>query len=174
MHVYSLNAPVPAEVSRLASGLARELPLADVRTRHSVVVKRLTDPDARGGGSAFARGGLPRRAREALREMRAPAFEARVERIDCFQQPTTGHRPVVYLAVESPGIHEIHDRLCETFPALEGLGGESYDPHVTIARGEGVTELVGRDIEPVTWTVDRLEIWNNEHRETVETISLPA
>ncbi|MFB6170169.1 MAG: 2'-5' RNA ligase family protein [Haloarculaceae archaeon] len=168
--MYSLNAPVPPEVSRLAAGLARELPLADVRTRHSIVVKRLSSPR----DDPVASGTPPRRAREALREIGAPAVEARVGRVECFQQPTSGDRPVAYLAVESPGIRMLHERLCETFPALEGLGGEAYIPHVTIARGEGVADLMGREVEPVTWTVDRLEIWDNDYRETVGAVSLPA
>ena len=50
--MYSLNAPVPAPVARLASGLAADLLDASVRQRHTLVVKRLGEDDP--GGLADA------------------------------------------------------------------------------------------------------------------------
>lgn len=161
--MYSLNAPVPSAVGRLASGLASELRGVDARTRHTLVVKRLGDGD---------RSTVARRAREALAG--APACEARVTGLDAFENPPAGRAPVVYLDVESPGLVRIHERLCEAFEPVEGLEGDEYVPHVTVARGSDARRLLDREVEPVTWTVDRLELWNATYRETVESVALPA
>lgn len=160
--MYSLNAPVPAPVARLASGLATDLRDADVRTRHTLVVKRLGDGD---------RSTVATRVRHGLTG--ASTCTARVASLDCFDQPT-GRAPVVYLAVESPGLVEIHERLCEHFQPVTGFEGEDYDPHVTIARGGDARRLLDTEIEPIRWTVDRLEIWDSAARETVERVALPA
>lgn len=161
--MYSLNAPVPPAVARLASGLAADLWTADARTRHTLLVKRL-------GDGRFTE--TARRAREALAG--APACEARVAGVGCFEAPPDGRGPVAYLAVESPGLVAIHDRLCRAFESVEGLEGDDYVPHVTIARRGDALRLAGREVEPVTWTVDRLEFWDADHREVVESVSLPA
>jgi len=161
--VYSLNAPVPSAVARLASGLAAGLHDADVRTRHTLVVKRLGNGD---------RATVAGRVREALAG--APACEARVTGLDAFDDPTAGRAPVVYLAVESPGLVRVHERLCEAFDRVAGLEGEAYVPHVTVARGGDARRLLDREVEPVTWTVDRLELWDPAYRETVESVALPA
>lgn len=159
--VYSLNAPVPPAVARLASGLASQLRTADARTRHTLMVKRL-------GDGRFAE--TAQRAREALAG--APACEARVTGVGCFETPPDGRGPVVYLAVESPGLLVIHTRLCEAFDPVEGVEGDEYVPHITIARRGDAPRLAGREVEPVTWTVDRLEFWDADHREVVESVSL--
>ncbi len=167
---YSLNAPVPAGVARLAAGLASECRTADVRTKHSMVVKRLPEdagPNRRPNVRAFAR-----RAREALAGL-AP-FAVRVTGVESFDRPTSGTGPVVYLAVESPGMEEAHRRLCEVFEPLPGLEGEDYVPHVTIARRGDADRLVGREVDPVEWTVERLVVWDAHRRLEVETVSLPA
>ena len=177
MSTYSLNAPVPASVARLAAGLASECRTADVRTKHSMVVKRLPEGAGRAGGGhpgghepnvrAFAR-----EAREALAGL-AP-FAVRVTGVGSFDRPTSGTGPVVYLAVESPGMREAHRRLCERFDPLPGLEGEDYVPHVTIARRGDADRLVGREVDPVEWTVERLVVWDAHRRLEVETVSLPT
>lgn len=163
--MYSVNVPVPDEVARLATGLATTCLTADARTRHSLVCKRL-DGDER----AYPR--LARRVREALDG--APAFAARVTGVDSFDRPTAGRAPVAYLAVESPGLWSVHRDLCAAFDAKPRLEGDDYTPHVTIARGGDAGQLVGRDVDPVEWDVTRLELWDDRHREVVESVSLPA
>lgn len=160
--MYSLNAPVPSAVGRLASSLAAQLHDSDVRTRHTLVVKRL------GGGD---RATVADAARTAMAG--APACEARVGGLDVFENPA-GRAPVVYLAVESPGLVQIHEQLCDAFEPVSGLEGDDYDPHVTIARGGDARRLLDREIDPVRWTVDRLELWDATARESVESIALPA
>jgi 2'-5' RNA ligase len=173
--VFSLNVPVPGSVARIASELRPALAGAGVdrfRDRHSLVVKRFEDEEENGWS-------LPR-LRERLRPVLrgSPAFEARVTRADVFETPPRGPGPVVYLAVESPGLGALHDRLVDAFGAVDGLEGDDYAPHVTLGRGgtfdaDALATLSGR-VEPVTWTVSELVVHDARHRETVSRLSLPA
>ncbi|MFB6130294.1 MAG: 2'-5' RNA ligase family protein [Salinigranum sp.] len=165
--MYSLNVPVPGRVERLASDLLPRLsPFERVRERHTLVAKRFEESNLD-------------RLRERLRGPLAgqPAFEARVTGVDYFDLPARGAGPVVYLAVESPGLGALHERLVDAFGAVEGIEGPEYVPHVTLARGGSLSDaerLAGLDVERVTWTVSRLALWSAEYREAVETIALPA
>jgi hypothetical protein len=182
--VYSLNVPVPSGVARLASDLARELPGARPRRRgeHTLVCKRLDAGGSPGGptGRDVGRGHdtagrLDTRVREALAG--TPPFAARVVGVDQFREAVTGPSPVVYLAVESPGLRELHERACETFDPVEGLEGDDYTPHVTVARGgspAAVEAVCERSVDPVEWTVDELQVYDAEHAQPVSTLSLPA
>jgi 2'-5' RNA ligase len=170
--VYSLNAPVPGEVERLASELFPSLTAFEqVRERHALLVKRLGDvPAARVG---------PDRLAERLRPVVSgtPAFEARISGIDYFAEPPLGSAPVVYLAVECPELRRLHRRLVAEFGAVEDLEGESYVPHLTLARGGAVDAAAGlaeTDIESITWTMSELWLWNQEFRESVRRIQLSA
>lgn len=167
---FSLNAPVPGRVSRLAADLEPSLsPFESIRDRHSLVVKRL------GRGE---HGRLTKRARRALSGT-AP-IEARVAGVGVFEEPTAGSAPVVYLAVESPGLVDLHRRLCETFDPVAGIEADDYVPHVTLARGGGVEaqaaaeRLAGASVEPVTWTVSELVFWDARHGEATGRVTLPA
>lgn len=178
--MYSLNVPVPADVARLAATVAQELPCARARGRgeHTLVVKRLTSDRAGGSGRPaddFAYSRLETRAREALRGQ--PSFELRVGGIDYFAEPTTGTAPVVYLSVESSALESLHDRLVGTFEPVDGLEGDGYVPHVTVARGgsiETARRVANREIDPITWSVSELVFWDGEHNQPISTLSLPA
>lgn len=175
--MYSVNAPVPAAVNELADDLRPALTEFD-RVRHSrertLLLKRLPADDRRELRQDW------RDAKEVLQG--APAVEAQVNEIDAFENPPNGSSPVVYLAVDSPGFHHLHDRLCERFdpvPVMEG--GDDYDPHVTLARdadglkGQRALDAVtSREIDPVTWTIDELYLWDATRGERVDTLSLPA
>jgi len=167
--VYSLNVPVPGAVERLAADLHPRLTAFDrVRDRHSLVCKRFEADE-----------GDYDRLRERLRVALSPtpAFEARVTGIDAFETPTHGPGPVVYLAVESPGLHDLHRRLVDAFGAVhEELEGETYVPHVTLARGDGrdaLDALRALNVDPITWTVSELHLWSRARRETAWRVSLP-
>ncbi len=160
--MYSLNTPVPTAVSRLARGLAAECREATPRDRHTLVVKRLGEGDA---------GTLAREVRARL--VGTTPFEARVTGVDVFTDPPTGRAPVAYLAVESPGLEAIHRRLCERFDPVEGIEGDGYVPHVTIARGGDADRLAGRELD-LAWTVDGLLVWAADYREAAERIALPV
>lgn len=160
--MYSCNVPVPPELSRLARGLANECFDATARDRHTLVVKRLGD-----GTPA----NLTRRIRSALAGF-AP-FEARASAVDVFRTPPVGRGPVAYLRVDAPPILEMHHTLCETFEPIDGIEGDDYVPHVTIARGGDADRLTGREFESITWTVNSLLIWSADYGETVERLSLP-
>ncbi len=168
--VYSVNAPVPGRVRELASRLFPDLVgFESVREDYSLLVKRLS---ADGGQPVSA---LRRRVHRALEG--APAVEARITGIDCFADPPLGSAPVVYLAVESPGLEAIHADLADVFDPVAGLEGDDYVPHVTLARGgdeAAARRLAGRSIEPVTWTVSELEFRDGTYELPVSRVSLPA
>lgn len=181
---YSLNVPVPGAAKRLAADLHRELVAFEtVRERHTLVCKRLTDGGRRdsgqGGGWNRATGaGVPPRLRERLRTALAgtPAFEVRITGIDAFETPARGAGPVVYLAVESPGLVSLHRRLCEPFPPIEGIEGDDYVPHVTLARGGSDADadrLRERSVDSIEWTVSELRLWDADRRESTARFSLP-
>jgi len=166
----SCNAPVPGRVSRLADRMHPDLVgFESVRERHTLLVKRLGEVGP-GGVDPVAD-----RARRALSGL--PPIRAKVDGIDLFEEPPMGPAPVVYLAVESPGIFEAHDRLVAEFGAVEGLEGEDYTPHVTLARGGDLAaarRLCERELDPVTWTVEELHLFDAAYAETVRRISLPV
>ncbi len=169
--MFSLNVPVPSEVARLASDLAREVPGAEERSRgrHTLVVKRL------GTGGYESYHAMEARVRELL--VGQPTFAARVDGIDVFEDAPRGSSPVIYLTVESPGLWDLHERLCEEFGAIDGLEGDDYDPHVTIARGgpmERARRMCDREVEPVEWTVEALSFLDAERGHEAGRISLPA
>lgn len=169
--MYSLNIPVPGQVAALASDIARDLPQAHARARgeHTLGVKRLShDADA-----DYHR--LEAQVRELLAGQ--PAFETRITSIEYFPDAPTGTSPVVYLAVESPELRRLHERLADTFEPVDQIEGDGYSPHVTIARGgsmEMARRVTEREIEPVTWTVSELVFWDATHNQPVSTLSLPA
>lgn len=164
--MYSLNVPVPGQVKRLAVDLHPRLVEFDrVREHHSLVCKRFET-------EAYDR--LYERVRRTLAG--APAFEMRVTGIEYFEEPIRGPGPVVYLAVESPGLRSLHDRLVETFGAVPDLEGSDYVPHVTLARSGSVEQanaLETLNVDPVEWTVTDLTIEDHRHGERVATLSLP-
>lgn len=167
--MYSLNVPVPGAVERLAADLHPHLTAFDrIRDRHSLVCKRFEVDEAEYDH-------LRERLRVALSP--TPAFEARVTGIDAFETPPHGSGPVLYLAVESPGLHDLHRRLVDVFGAVhDDLEGEAYVPHVTLARGDGVEAVDGLrdlDIDPITWTVSELRLWSRDRRAAGWTVSLP-
>jgi 2'-5' RNA ligase len=168
--VYSLNVPVPGEVERLAEEFRPALlGFETVRERHTLLCKRLGD--APPGGVARLR----EQVRTALAD--APAFGARITGVGVFERPPLGEGPVVYLAVESPGVRRVHERLVGEFPVVEEFEGDDYVPHVTLARGGDVGKagrFAEREVEPVTWTVNRLALWDANYEESVAEFPLPA
>jgi 2'-5' RNA ligase len=153
--VYSLNVPVPGRVGARAGEIARELPQARARTRgeHTLGVKRL------GGGDAGHYSRIEAQARETLTDQ--PAFEARIDEIGVFEEPPVGTAPVVYFAVESPGLRQLHHHLTDEFGIVsDGVEGDNYTPHVTIARGGSVdaARRIAGEIDPIEWTVAKLQL----------------
>ncbi len=168
--MYSLNVPVPASVARLAADLAGETPTARARRRgsHTLVAKRL---DAPSGPDAAHR--LEARLRDALAG--TPPFEARVDWLDTFTDPPAGPAPVLYLRVTSPGLLALHERLCDRFEPVDGLEGDAYVPHVTVARGgsaDVAADLAGREVDPIGWTVDGLDFYDAERELPVTSFGL--
>lgn len=169
----SLNVPLPGRVRAQIEVLRPALGgFERVREEPTLVVKRFGRLDA----DEAAR--VESEVRTVLAG--APAFEARLDGLGSFADPPAGPAPVVYLAVESPGLEQLHDRLVEAFGAVDGLEGEDYVPHVTLARG-GVADapaaldrLADVDVEPVRWTVTELWFWDARHGERVGRVSLPG
>lgn len=169
--MYSLNVPLPGAVCQLADSLAGRLPRATRRRRgeHTLVVKRLGTDDR----SSYDR--LAARTRELLTGQ--PAFEVRVGGLGVFDAVPTGTAPVVYLAVESPELWALHDRLCAHFDPVVGIEGEDYVPHVTVARGGSLERAESLAQQPVAsheWAVTELIFWDGRRRQPAGSISLPA
>ena len=168
--MYSVNVPVPGRVRRLASDLHPHLvAFAQYPSDHTLLVKRL---DA---STPSERHRVQRRVRDALRGL--PPFAVRVTGIDYFETPTSGTSPVVYLAVESPGLREAHDRLVDELGSMPGLGGDDYVPHVTLARDgplDAADAAASVDVDPVEGTVERLEFYDAHLEEPAGEIRLPA
>ena len=192
--MFSLNVPLPPAVDRLATDLHPKLTGFDrVRERHTLVCKRFGVGDVRGEeaaerGEGDGRGGdrdVPPR-QEAVDRLRGrlhrplaavEPFEIAVTGIDVFDAPRSGSRPVVYLAVESGGLIRIHRRLCSVFGPIEGIEGDEYVPHITLARGGNpapgvVADLVDAEFDPIRWRVHALDVWDPEYREVVATVDL--
>ena len=185
--MFSLNVPLPPAVDRLATDLHPKLSGFDrVRERRTLVCKRFGVEDVRDEEDERAdRGDAPPReeALDRLRErLRRPLagvdpFEVAVAEIDVFDAPRSGSRPVVYLAVESEGLVRVHRRLCGAFGAVEGIEGEAYVPHVTLARGGNpkpgvVADLVDAEFDPIRWRVHALDVWDPEYREVAASVDL--
>ncbi|MFW6436761.1 MAG: 2'-5' RNA ligase family protein [Halococcoides sp.] len=164
--MFSLNAPIPGAVNRIADALAREAPPATVRPRdrRTLVVKRLGDPDE---GARLAA-----RAREAVAGQ--PPIAARVEGLVVFEDPPAGPAPVVALAIESPGLIALHATLCERFDTVEGIEGADYRPHVTVARGAGADRVRAASVEPHRWSIERLQFYDARRHIPAGRIDLPA
>lgn len=170
--VYSVNVPVPPAVRDLTDRLRPALTTLD-RVRETrdqtLVLKRLEAADRR---EYLA---IEREAKAALRG--APAVEAEIGGIDVFWDPPNGPGPVIYLTVESPGLHQLHKRLVDALGAVDPLEGENYTPHVTLGRGGDdatIRDLTSRDIDPIRFTVERLEFYDGTYGELISTVSLPA
>lgn len=168
--MYSLNVPVPSEVSSLASRLARDLPQARPRSRgeHTFALKRLTS-DRQTHHTLVAR------AREQLVD--TEPFQVRITAVDYFAQPTSGPGPVVYLTVDSPDLERLHYRLATIFDPVEGIEGEVYTPHVTVARGgaeQAAHRIAERSIDPFEWTVTELVFYDGDRNQRTSRVSLTA
>jgi hypothetical protein len=179
--VYGLNVPVPGEVKRVAADLLPRLVAFErVRKDHALLAKRFESVGPAGGERNRQANQELATLRERVRPVLADAsaFDARVTGLGCFETPVRGPGPIVYLAVESPGLDRLHRRLVEEFGAVSGLEGEAYTPHVTLARGGApatARELVDETaIEPVEWTVSELRFFDPRRRETVGRVSLPS
>ncbi|WP_253737134.1 2'-5' RNA ligase family protein [Halohasta salina] len=173
--MFSLNVPVPGAVARVAAELHPQLVGFDSRReQHTLVVKRFDESTLRASQPELQLATLQQQLPQKLTG--TPAFEAAVREIDFFAEPARGEGPVVYLAVESPGLRELHEELVDAYEAIEGLEGVDYVPHVTLARGGSVVdaERVAGEIEGVSWAVSELVIWDSRYREAVSRYSLPA
>lgn len=174
--MFSLNVPVPGQIARLAADLHPQLVGFDSRREnHTLVVKRFdestlqaTQPDVQ----------LAQLQQELPGELAGtPAFEAEVGAIDYFAEPARGDSPVVYLAVDSPGLQSVHETFIDAYGVVLGLEGDDYVPHITLARGGPVADaerLASQAVDPVSWTVSQLTVWDSRYREPVARYSLPA
>ena len=188
--MFSLNVPLPPAVDRLAADLQSKPSGFDrVRDRRTLVCKRFGVEDvpdrAIGRNPPGDTGPRPPKPdalaalREDLRSLLSGTdpFDAAVTGIDVFDAPASGSRPVVYLAVESDGLVRLHHRLCAAYGAIEGIEGDDFVPHVTVARGGDpepgvVADLVSAEIDPVRWRVRALEVYDPEFREVAASIDL--
>ncbi|MFC7167224.1 2'-5' RNA ligase family protein [Halospeciosus flavus] len=174
--MYSVNVPVPQAVRSLAADLRPALSdFERIRQRPTLLCKRLPAENRREYLDA------ERRARRALDGL--PPFAVRIDGIDVFEDPPSGTAPVVYLSVTSPGLDEAHRRLVDEFGAIDGLEGEDFVPHVTLARQydggpvyrEDPTDRLRRkEIDPIEWDATELQFYDASYGERIDSVSLPA
>ena len=174
--MFSLNVPVPGAVARLAADLHPQLVGFDSRReQYTLVCKRFDESALRASQPDVQLATLQQQLPQELTG--TPAFEAAVRAVDFFAQPARGDGPVVYLAVESPGLQRLHEELVDAYGAVKGLEGVDYVPHVTLARGGSVADaerVAEMEVESMSWTVSELTIWDARYREAVTRYSLPA
>ena len=174
--MFSLNVPVPGSVARLASELYPQLvDFESQREQCTLVVKRFDEAMFEADSPEYLLSTLRKQLPSKLAG--TPAFEARVDSIDYFAEPTRGAGPVVYLTVESPGLQSLHNQLVDAYGSISGLEGDDYVPHITLARGGSTADaerLAGQSIEPRSWTVSELVLGDSRYREAVTRYSLPA
>lgn len=168
--MFSLNVPLPGAVRQRVEAVRPALTdFERVREDPTLVVKRFGRP------TPAAIANLESEVRLALAGV--PAFEARLDGLGAFERPVSGPAPVAYLAIESPGLVRVHQRLVGAFGAVEGIEGADYVPHVTLARGggpEALARLADVQVEPVSWTVTELWFWDARHGERAGRVALPA
>jgi 2'-5' RNA ligase len=146
-----------------------------LRESYTLVVKRFDESTLQASQPELQLATLQQQLPQVLAG--TPAFEAAVREIDFFSEPVRGGGPVVYLTVDSPGLGQLHTRLTEAFGVVPELEGDEYVPHITLARGGSVADaelLADRTIDPISWTVSQLVIWDSRYREPVARYSLPA
>ena len=177
--MFSLNVPLPPAVDRLADDLHPQLVAFDrLRERRTLVCKRIGAEDV---GVAPGRDPTAERDRAVaeIRERVRPVLDGtdpidlRITRIEYFRRPTRGPGPVVYLRVESGDLRRVHRRLCGVFDPVEGMEGEEYTPHVTLARGgdiEAAERLTNLEVDPIEWRAGSLEVYDPDFREPAATI----
>ncbi|WP_281194715.1 2'-5' RNA ligase family protein [Halorubrum sp. F4] len=178
--MFSLNVPLPPPVERLAGDLQPKLSGYDrVRDRHTLVCKRFGVSAVTAADDPPPRPAALDRIRDRLRPLLAPVdpFAVAVTGVGAFETPASGSDPVVYLAVESDALLRLHRRLCVEYGAIEGIEGEAYVPHVTLARGgspAAASRLVdaGVEFDPIRWRVHALDLYDPKFREVAATIEL--
>ena len=121
-----------------------------VRDDHTLVIKRFPADSLDGDQPAQQLATLRERLRPVISGL--PAVEARVAGIDAFERPVRGDGPVIYLAIDSPGLYRIHETLTDAFGVVDGLEGEAYTP----------------------WTVSEIVIWDATRRGSAARFGLPA
>lgn len=151
--MFGLNAPVPHAVRQEAAAFLPLLGTA-AQTQYTLIVKRLTVDDT-------PQSVMIKRIRQLLDD--EEPFPARITTVETFDEPTSGQGTVIYLAVASPGLHTLHERLCTVVPPAPALEGSDYVPHITIGRTTDqaiIDTALARSIEPVSWTVDTLVFYD--------------
>lgn len=151
--MYSLNVALPGEVVRLAQSFHPVLGAA-ARMTPTLLVKRLDT------GSS-TRPVVEKRVRRVLGA--TDPFSVTVTHVDAFERPTTGSGTVLYLAVDSPTLFELHETLCDVVAPADGVEAGDYTPHITIGRTDDadlVERVCDRSIESVTWTATTVEFYD--------------
>ncbi len=169
--MYSLNAPAPSAVDTIFERFRESLQAFDVvRTSPTLLVKRfgprsLADLSTLEGSLDDALSGWG-------------PIEARANEIDAFLDPPDGPAPVVYLAIDSPGLEALHRHLVAEFGVgPEVIEGDQYVPHITLARGGHRTDLrslTSASIDPIRWTIEELHLRDVTYDQPARQFHLPV
>ncbi|MFB6188052.1 MAG: 2'-5' RNA ligase family protein, partial [Halobacteriaceae archaeon] len=164
---FSLNIPVAGEVKQETNQFTPYLTDFEVRDHFTFVIKRFQEDRDRIDQ-------IQKRTRHALSGM--SPFSVKITGIDCFRNPPKGDGTVVYFAVESSQLLDIHKQLCDEFGIVQPLEGDEYSPHITIARGNNektIETLLSQSIKPITWQVNHLEFFDPVKQELLGQVGLP-
>ena len=164
--MYSLNVPVPGAVAERAWSIRSQLlAYEQLRDEFTLVLKRLPFESGIAVDSAIPD------IRSQLESV--DPFTVEITGIGQFETPPAGPAPVIYFAISSPAMHRIHTRFVEYYGAVEEIEGTAYQPHITLARGGDVT-MPDIDFEPISWTVDRLIVWDSRRALPAAEFALPV
>ncbi len=154
--VWSLNVSIPQNIVRAIGEVTSELGQGgEVNEELTLVIKRFEKRDLDGHLESEIK---------ILLENVEP-FVVEIGNLKMFDVADRGTSPVLYLEVKSRGIKLLHETLVSSFGCVEGVEGENYIPHITIARGDGVRGVDFSDFSCSTrWTAEILEFWDRNKR----------
>jgi 2''-5'' RNA ligase len=174
---YSLNVPLPGAIYDRLHGLLPHLSECSQRRRDpTLVCKRIpTAGQADPPGVSHLRTELAP-AVAAAGAVLTDGCPVTIRGVDTFDAPPGGAAPVLYLGVDSPALQRLHAALCGHLEPVAGLEATAYVPHVTVARGcppSSIDGAVTAGVEPLSFHVDALELYDSRHRAAVTRFALP-
>ena len=154
--MWSLNVSIPQNIVRAIEEVALGVRgWEEICEEPTLVIKRFEKRDLDGHVKSEIR---------FLLESVEP-FGIEIENLERFDVAEKGSSPVLYLEVKSPEVKALHETLVDVFGSVEGVEGENYIPHITIARGGSGDYTVFSGLSCDTgWTVEMLEFWDRGER----------
>ena len=154
--MWSLNVSIPQNIVRAIEEITLGVKgWEEICEEPTLVIKRFEKKDLDGHVKSEIR---------FLLENVEP-FGIEIGNLERFDVAERGSSPVLYLEVKSPEVKALHENLVDVFGSVEGIEGENYIPHITIARGGSgdYIEFSGLSCD-TGWIVEMLEFWDRGER----------